>query len=211
MMCRQTAVAGALVVVLCSTPVAGQSVFHGCAMPGNAKMQNAKTLNRKKNRDTAPRSDQISSAVTLAALLRKGNDVTRWHDFEGAEITGYVFDVKPGGKETCNCAAADDEYKDTHIELVASASRSDKTERVIVEVSPRWRAKMKKGATDPWTTDELKSTLLHKWVRVRGWLMFDEEHKGQAENTNPGNKNNWRATCWEIHPVTRLVLLDGPP
>ena len=32
----------------------------------------------------------------------------------------------------------------------------------------------------------------------------DEQHQGDAENTDVGAGNNWRATAWEIHPVTDI-------
>ena len=41
--------------------------------------------------------------------------------------------------------------------------------------------------------------------------MFDTVHGDEAENTNPGGANNWRATAWEIHPVTSIKILPGPP
>src|SRR5437899_4908967 len=65
-----------------------------------------------------------------------------------------------------------------------------------------------------WTTETLQSPTIgikHKWVEVTGWLLFDLKHIHEAENTYPGNLKNWRATCWEIHPVTNLVVLGGPP
>jgi hypothetical protein len=50
-----------------------------------------------------------------------------------------------------------------------------------------------------------------KWVRITGWLFFDEIHERISENTNPGGAHNVRATCWEIHPITALAVLDAPP
>jgi hypothetical protein len=50
-----------------------------------------------------------------------------------------------------------------------------------------------------------------KWVEFTGWLMFDTMHVDGAENTNPGDPMNWRATCWEIHPVTSFKVLANPP
>ena len=41
--------------------------------------------------------------------------------------------------------------------------------------------------------------------------MFDTMHLNQAENTNPGGDKNWRATCWEIHPVTAIKVSTPPP
>ena len=45
-------------------------------------------------------------------------------------------------------------------------------------------------------------------VRISGWLFNDWEHKGQSENMNPGGAHNWRATTWEIHPITAIDVLD---
>jgi hypothetical protein len=57
-----------------------------------------------------------------------------------------------------------------------------------------------------WSTKALRSKLLGRWVTFTGWMLFDEEHASQAENTNPGRPRNWRATAWEIHPVTQIVV-----
>jgi hypothetical protein len=75
--------------------------------------------------------------------------------------------------------------------------------RVVVEVTPRLREKIKADGVD-WSTKALRSKLLGRWVTFTGWLLFDEEHASQAENTNPGRPRNWRATAWEIHPVTQI-------
>ncbi len=34
------------------------------------------------------------------------------------------------------------------------------------------------------------------------------EHKSQAYANNPGNERDWRASCWEIHPITYIKVLD---
>jgi hypothetical protein len=81
---------------------------------------------------------------------------------------------------------------------------------VIVEITPRLRAQMKEKGVD-WATPTLKKQIEGKWIKVTGWLLFDSMHFGEAENTNPGGSHNWRATCWEIHPITSLEVLDGPP
>ena len=64
---------------------------------------------------------------------------------------------------------------------------------------------------EDWSTDALRKNLVGKWAEFTGWMMFDFEHVKQAENTNPGNPSNFRATCWEVHPVTEIKPLDGPP
>lgn len=109
-----------------------------------------------------------------------------------------------GGVETVNCKATDALFRDTHIEI-AQTLGADSTKRVIVEVTPRWRAEMKALGVD-WTTPGLKS-LIGKRVKFRGWLLFDVEHRSQAKNTAPTNPKDWRATVWELHPVTSFVIV----
>jgi hypothetical protein len=45
------------------------------------------------------------------------------------------------------------------------------------------------------------------WVQFEGWLYFDLGHATEAENTARGNPENWRATAWELHPVTKITVL----
>jgi len=190
-------------------PLAAQDEFHGCGMAGTGKPAAIKAVNRLKNRYTPPADTEIDAGVTLKRMLKLGDDADRFDEEKGAEIVGYVYDVKPGGKETCNCGATDPDLRDTHIELVPSPTLNDKTHRVIVEVTPRLRAKMAEQGED-WSTDTLKAAIKHKWIRVRGWLLFDVEHLGNAEHTNPGGKKIWRATVWEVHPITDLKVVKKP-
>jgi hypothetical protein len=169
-----------------------------------------KDLNRHKNRSVAPIDDQIDPEVSLAAMLAPGNDLTRFDEEKGARITAYVVDVKPGGKaETCNCGATDPVDMDTHIEL-GLAGDVPGIQRVIVEVTPRLRHQ-RKGQGEDWSTKTLSKKFKGRWVEVTGWLLFDSMHVDGAENTNPGGEMNWRATCWEIHPITNIKVLDSAP
>jgi hypothetical protein len=173
-----------------------------------------KALNPLKNRFTFPKDDDIDKDVTLAGMLAPGDDVDRFDSTRAATVSGFVVDVKRGGKESCNCKAMQSVDMDTHIELALS-KQATKPQRVIVEVTPRLRFLMKKKGTD-WTTETLQKEddiggIKGKWVTVTGWLLFDSIHAEEAENTNPGNPANWRATCWEIHPVTKIDILAGPP
>jgi hypothetical protein len=54
------------------------------------------------------------------------------------------------------------------------------------------------------------SSDLGRWVRVTGWLLFDAEHANAAENTAPGRARNWRASAWEIHPITAVEVVPRP-
>ena len=178
-----------------------------CPPEGDAQVSRVRALNRIKNRLRGPAPSQITS-LGLDELLFPGNDSIRWSPDYAIEVIGYVEDVKVGGVETCNCKATASADRDTHIELSVE-SGSAKTDRVIVEVTPAWRRFMASQGKD-WSTAKLKQTILHRWVRVQGLMLFDTEHDDEAENTNPGRANNWRGTAWEIHPITALEVLPEP-
>ena len=91
-------------------------IYNGCGMEGDARSPWVQALNRLKNRFAAPQ--QIDPAITLAAMLAPGRDTGRWKVKQGAEVIGYVSDVKVGGIESTNCHAHAAEQRDTHIELV---------------------------------------------------------------------------------------------
>ena len=189
-----------------------------CPLQGTAKADALKALNRDKGRFTAPTADDIDTDVNLAAMLAPGEDETRFDPKRAASVVGFVVNVKVGGVETCNCKAKDPIDRDTHIELALSPDAPE-NQRVIVEVTPRLRLQAKNKPPDDepkvWTTLALSSHgdsgIKGKWVEVTGWMLFDAEHTDAAENSSPGNPKNWRATCWEIHPVTDIRILDGAP
>ena len=192
-----------------SAPQQDLERLDGCGLEGDATNPAVQELNRLKNRTGAPEPQQIDSRVSLAAMLEPGNDRSRWNDSRAAEITGYVWDVKVGGVETVNCRASDPRHRDTHIELVLDPMDSSASHRVIVEVTPRMRVIAERRGAD-WSTNALRDHFQGRWARVRGWLLFDAEHRDQALNTAPSRPRDWRATAWEIHPVTSIEVVDRP-
>jgi hypothetical protein len=185
-----------------------------CPAEGSAKSDAVKALNRDKNRFKAPTADDMDTDVTLAAMLAPGEDQNRFDQSRAARVVGFVVDVKVGGTETCNCRATNPIDRDTHIELALSPD-APPNQRVIVEVTPRLRKQMQAQDDADWRTLTLQSHgpkgIKGKWVEVTGWLLFDLEHTDGAENSSPGKPGNWRATCWELHPVTGLTALDSAP
>ena len=181
--------------------------FIGCGVEGDARSAGVQALNRLKNRYVAPQ--QVDPAITLAAMLAPGRDAGRWKVKQGAEIVGYVFDVKVGGVESTNCHARSATERDTHIELVLDPMAGSPTQHVIVEVTPRWRAIMAAQGAD-WSTRALRDRLLGRWIKVRGWMLLDAEHLNESENTAPGRERNWRATAWEVHPITSIEVVQRP-
>jgi hypothetical protein len=77
--------------------------------------------------------------------------------------------------------------------------------RLIIEVTPRVRA-MAAAKGQDWSTEALLGLKGHR-VRITGWLLFDFEHVDESENTAPRKRENWRATSWEIHPVTDIKVI----
>lgn len=136
-------------------------------------------------------------------MLALGNDDCRFTQSEGASITGYIVKVMPGGIESCNCHAKAVADRDTHIYVSADKEHLKPNECLIVEVTPRFRV-----LHPEWTTVNLKKTLQGHIATITGWLFVDSEHKSASENDNPGNIHDWRATVWEIHPVTAIKVIQ---
>jgi len=197
-----------LVLTILTAFAQNLETFNGCPPEGDAKGAADQNTNKMKNRYAIPGPEDIDPTITLEKMLTPGDDENRFSESNAATITGYVVDVKSGSKETCNCHNGDPLFMDTHIEVVIDKSHAGKNQRVIVEVTPRLRAIMADKGID-WTTDHLKN-LEGKQVSFSGWLLWDWRHKKDAENTDPGGSRNWRATSWEIHPVTDIEIMDDP-
>ena len=199
--------------LLLFTPVShSQSPFDGCKAEGLGKKtrnnpagnlpDRFKELNRLKNRDTAPRARDIDESITLTEILKPEND-GEFENSQGAEITGYVAYVYWGEKrESVNCSRED--LRDIHIAIVCHPKyREDKSQWMFAEITPRFQDRL--GDNDS------LQYLETKWVRLRGWMFYDAQHKGNARTVNPRGKAIWRATPWEIHPLTSFAVLDGAP
>ena len=189
-----------VLVILTLSYVFPQENFNDCPPQGDSKIKSVKALNVLKNRTEIPQVSDIDITITLSKILKPGNDKNRFTTSTAAEITGYILEVSPGGSESCNCHAKGDKLIDTHIEVGTS---SHSTKKMIVEVSPRFKA-LHSGL---WSTKNLRK-LIGKKVKIKGWLFFDAEHKQNATNTNPNGNNNWRTTCWELHPVTSIDVVN---
>src|SRR5438067_43358 len=131
----------ACIAIASATAISAPAFAKPCPIQGDAKQQLARELNPYKNRDVAPPVTKINAKATLTAVLAPGNDLQRWSRNDAAVFEGVVVGVKVGGIETVNCHARDPAHRDTHIELALVPGAAE-TQRVIVEVTPRWRAKM---------------------------------------------------------------------
>jgi hypothetical protein len=158
--------------------------------------------NALKNRTSLPVAADFDRRVTLEAMLAPGDDRARWQHTTAAAIEGYIVRVHDAGRESANCFSSS---RDAHVEV---ATRPDAAphERMIVEITPPMREWATLQGLD-WSTPTLAARISGRRARIEGWLLFDTEHDEEAENTNPGNADNWRATAWEIHPVTSITLI----
>ena len=161
------------------------------------------SINKLKNRTLIPQEPDFDNRVTLNALLQPGDDAARWSEAMAARVDGYVVAVMDGSIESANCYSLF--QRDTHIEVALSKEASPR-ERVELEVTPRIRAWAKRQGWD-WSTAALRSELVGHWCRFEGWLLFDTGHDEESENTRPGGEKNWRATAWELHPVTAVKVI----
>jgi hypothetical protein len=160
-------------------------------------------FNQLKNRTSHPQEIDYNDEVTLSALLHPGDDRGRWSETSAARIEGYVVSVRYGSIEAANCFSLF--RRDTHIGLALSKDASPRTS-VELEVTPRLRRWAKEQGWD-WSTEALARELVGHWCQFEGWLLFDIGHDEESENTNPGGVTNWRATAWEIHPVTSIKII----
>jgi hypothetical protein len=161
-----------------------------------------RAFNAMKNRTVLPAAKDFDSAATLEALLEPGVDRARWSPHRAAAIEGYVIRIIDAGVESANCFFPT--RVDAHIEL-GTRPDAPANQRLIAEVTPPMRDWARSRSID-WSTPALQRALTGQRVRVEGWLFFDDEHDEQSENTQPGRSGNWRATAWEIHPVTSIEV-----
>jgi hypothetical protein len=174
-----------------------------CPNVGIALTSNARRIHRLKNRTAVPQAADFDTNVTLDALLQPGNDRDRWSTDRAARIQGQVIDVAYAGLEATNCYHPC--RRDIHI-LLATRKEAAKTEQVVLEVTAGLRELAEQQKMN-WSEEKLKAQLIGHWCEFEGWLYFDVDHDEEAENTNPQRPANWRATSWEIHPVTKITVI----
>jgi hypothetical protein len=133
---------------------------------------------------------------------------------------GYLYAIAPetgGTGETSNCKLSQNESDvDFHIfigfdpnraaEILTSpnsAKLADKGKSIVVEMTPHYRAAFQPN----WTSEAVKSVRGRK-VKVIGQLMVDNDHNDTKDNCGltGATSNCWRATVWELHPVTMLQV-----
>jgi hypothetical protein len=174
-----------------------------CPSAGLALTARARALHRLKNRTVIPRDADFNPQISLDELLKPGDDSSRWSSQQAARIQGYVVAVAYARPEATNCFLPC--RRDVHINI-ATRQGAPLTEQMIVEVTPNLREWAARQGWD-WSEASLRAQLLGHWCEFEGWLYFDVGHAEESENTSPGNPTNWRATAWEIHPITKIRVI----
>jgi hypothetical protein len=202
---RRVKVAGLVLLILFSLAAVVSALLPADACPagGAAVTPGGREFMRLKNRDAAPGPEDFDGNVSLEALLRPGEDRGRWSESRAGRVEGYVVEVVEGGVEAANCYSYRE--RDLHIH-VAARPDAPRTEWLVLEVTPRTRRQALERGRD-WSAASLRVELSGRRCRFEGWLLFDREHADESENMAPGARGNWRATAWEIHPVTAIEVL----
>ena len=174
-----------------------------CPAEGVAFTPGRRAFMRLKNRVGAPKPQDFDERVTLEAILRPGEDRGRWSETRAGRVEGYVVEVVEGGMEAANCFSH--RQRDVHIH-VAARPDAPRREWFVLEVTPRMESWAVEWGWD-WSAATLREELVGHRCRFEGWLLFDREHADESENIAPGARGNWRATAWELHPVTAIEVL----
>jgi hypothetical protein len=136
-------------------------------------------------------------------------------------VVGYLYYmlINEGG-EACNCVLKNDPpASDYHVGIgfdaalakvaaesgVAAKGQLEK-QSIIVEMTPHYRAKY-----HPLWTDTLLKSIYGRQVKVVGQLLLDNDHAKASDicSSPPvaaDDKNCWRASPWELHPVTEFYV-----
>jgi hypothetical protein len=178
--------------------------------------------------------NELSQLQTLESKIPAGLSKTNHGDHldelnklgEGSifGIVGYLYGIKTEGKESSNCqleGGDDFDNVDFHIYIgfdpnlaarIKSKTMTPEDKKtidvvsVIVEMTPHYRGRFK----PEWTADAVKKELGSR-VRVTGQLMVDNEHYVASQDCGHANHTDacWRATVWELHPVTDFQICSA--
>jgi hypothetical protein len=160
--------------------------FNGCPPNGEG---GDPYLNSLKNRDKPPFATTKYASVakltqTLPRLPDKKIHRNRWSpeaqdaaaiwERRAVTVEGFlVCEAAKQNKEACNCGSKTD--RDFHLWMAdaPSLTKASRAKAMVVEVSPRMLPRHPN-----WPKDLRAAIKAGTKVRVTGWVMWDQEHKG---------------------------------
>lgn len=181
-----------LILVLFSTQSFAQVQSKDCPF-GSDKNVKTHFIDSMKNRYAVPKTYTVKPFDYIYNMVLS-DDYSACT--QAITFTGYVLAVEDGGQESCNCGSAT--IKDTHIYVVRDSTVKDKSEAIIVEITPAFRALFG-------STLDLRHALVGQMVTFSGYLFQDQEHKMNS-TIDKGNGHLWRHTIWEMHPVSEVTV-----
>ena len=146
-------------------------------------------LDPEKNRTDPPVTYEPMTLDRLTSAKVSASDLS---PLQGAQVSGYLTDARLSGPESAQCHLSDPRAEDYHVYIGPEPS-SPKSACIVVELTGRL----------PRPSLESLQSLKGKKVTVKGWIFCDKEHEASSVADRPG-KSDWRASCWEVHPVTSL-------
>ena len=178
-----------------------------CPQGGDKPVLRYMKADSLKNRYTVP--NKYNEIKFQEMYSMKYTDKTHSQN-EAVYLHGYVIEVKNGGSETCNCHTKDTKWFDTHIVISNDINDKDASHGIVVEITPRLRGVVAQNFGVTWNqfdTKFIRNKILGHEVTVYGYLFNDEEHKTNSV-ADGGKGNLWRGTCFEIHPVCEIKVID---
>lgn len=169
--------------------------------------------------------DQQARAVGIA----NGNQAPfamKLADFGAGEIdrvVGYLYYAQDGGVETCNCKLTTTDDIDFHLGIGFDSTMASNIAggTFVVTTNPHGTDKAKRTSIIAEMTPHYRATFHHTWTLPRvqalagrqvmliGQLLLDTDHNVIAQNCafpNAPKTSCWRASAWEIHPITRFFV-----
>lgn len=143
--------------------------------------------------------EELSLKKLLPSKKRK-NDRKIW--FEGAYVVteGYLTDFEEQGPESCNCNRSKASLKNGDVHMFLSLQQDAvKIKSLVVEITPLFKKQ------EP---DYKKYLQKNMKLRVFGYLFYDVSHEKDSFTTCRTCSHIWRNTPWEIHPITRLEIVE---
>ncbi|MEO6404013.1 MAG: hypothetical protein ABIY51_13880 [Ferruginibacter sp.] len=173
-----------------------------CPASGDGISKEKKAFNTKKNRSITVAPEWEAEFLPLKNLLpsRQRIDKNLWYEGAYVYTEGYLTSAEEQGPESCNCKQASIKSKDGDVHMYLSlVPEAPKKNSLVVEMTPAFKKKHLNYA------DNL---ILYTKVRVYGFLFYDYDHENASFTTCTKCSNIWRKTCWEIHPVTSMEVIE---